>query len=254
MSQPVKLFISYARKDEAFKEELLVHLKPLKRNGIIEAWHDNDVELGGEWEPEILHQLETADVLLFLVSPNFMASDYIYDKEIVKAKERHDRKETIIVPIWIKPVGVPDDFLNRFQSLPKDRKPVSQWSDRDEAWADVVQRLNKLFEKLQNPAAIPLDNSASNASAGSNDLSTTIFTKTHIRDLISRGKTKDALQSMLTHTEGRDTELHNALTVLSSRFNELERSSRLGIVSNEESRLERNRVNMSLLSILDDVE
>ncbi len=255
MSQPLKLFISYARKDADYKDELLVHLKPLKRNGVIEAWHDSDVEAGDEWEPEILHQLETADVLLFLVSPNFMASDYIYNKEIVEAKKRHDHGDTTIVPIWIKPVSVPDDFLNKFQSLPKDRKPVSQWADHDEAWVDVVQRLKKLFDRLQNKTPETSQNSFQDSN---NDAviheSSSNFSKAHIRDLISKSRTKDALKLLLDHTADSDSDAHNALTLLSSRFSETERNSRMGIASSSDLQLERNRINMALLSMLEELE
>ncbi|MFN7115521.1 MAG: TIR domain-containing protein [Saprospiraceae bacterium] len=255
MSKPLKIFISYARKDADYKDELLVHLKPLKRNGIIEAWHDSDVEAGDEWEPEILRQLETADVLLFLVSPNFMASDYIYNKEIVEAKKRHDRKETVIVPIWIKPVSVPDDFLNKFQSLPKDRKPVSQWADHDEAWVDVVQRLKKLFDKLQNKTAETPQQSLSDSNNDAiTHASSGTFSKAYIRELIGKSRTKDALTLLLDHTADTDAEAHNTLTLLASRFNETERNRRLGIVSHADLQLEHNRINMALLSLLDEIE
>lgn len=247
MSQPLKIFISYARKDANYKDDLLVHLSPLKRNGLIEAWHDSDVEPGEVWESEILNQLQEADVILFLVSPNFMASEYIHREEIQRAMERHKQGKTIIVPIWIKPVAVSDAELDRFQSLPKDRKPVSQWGDRDEAWVDVVQRLLPLFKKLSEQKA-DTKSPAAEAPKGKSALD-----KNNIRNLIANDKIRDALQTLLDYTEHNDADNHNALTMLMARFNKLKRDEGMGILSTGDAQLERNRINAALLGILGDL-
>lgn len=253
MSQPVKIFISYAREDETYKNELLKHLRPLERKGVIKSWHDGTLEAGQEWETELKDELETADVLIFLVSPDFVNSDYINDVEIKKAIERYKIGQVAIVPIWIRPVLASDDFLNKFQALPKDRKPISKWGDKDEAWVDVVTRLNQLFNKLNHTAADqPQVSTEQNES--SNENNSAAFSKNLIRDLVGKGKTKDALKILLDYTETLDKDLHNNLTILSSRLSELERNARLGIISTSDQQLERNRINIALLSLLEEIE
>lgn len=253
MSQPVKIFISYARKDAAFKDELLMHLKPLVRQNIISSWHDSEVELGDKWEPDILNHLRTADVILFLISPAFMASDYIHTHEIQEAEKRYQQGRTKIVPIWIKEVGYESEFLKPFQALPKDRKPVADWHDHDAAWVDVVKQLLKLFEKL-NPLSSNTNSTDDDSANQFEDSRFEVaFNKTYIRDLISKSRTKDALKRLLDHTADSDSDAHNTLTLLSSRFSEIERNSRLGIVSSSDLQLERNRINMALLSVLDEL-
>ncbi|MEL6333868.1 MAG: toll/interleukin-1 receptor domain-containing protein, partial [Cyanobacteria bacterium J06626_26] len=90
-SEPVRIFISYSHKDETLREELDVHLANLKRQGKIQAWHDRAIEAGTEWDTAIKQHLETAQVILLLISPRFMASDYCYDLEMQRAIERHNQ-------------------------------------------------------------------------------------------------------------------------------------------------------------------
>lgn len=247
MSQPLKIFISYARKDAAFKDELLVHLAPLIRNKDIIVWHDNDTLPGEEFDDRIKQELAAANVVIFLVSPNFMASEYIR-KEIQQAIERQQRKELVIVPVWIIEIGIPDETLNRFQSLPKDRKPVDEWRTHDAAWADVVRQLDKLFKNLKERNTTDTQSPAAEAPKRKSTLD-----KNNIRNLIANDKIRDALQTLLDYTEHNDADNHNALTMLMARFNKLKRDEGMGILSTGDAQLERNRINAALLNILGDL-
>jgi hypothetical protein len=71
-----RLFFSYSHRDEAFRDELEIHLSALKRQGVIETWHDRRIGAGKEFDPAISEHLESADIILLLVSPYFIASDY----------------------------------------------------------------------------------------------------------------------------------------------------------------------------------
>ena len=84
-----KIFISYSHKDETHRSELEVHLAMLKRKKIVSVWHDRKIVAGDEWKNEIDNNLESADIILFLISPDFLASEYCYDIEVKKAMERH---------------------------------------------------------------------------------------------------------------------------------------------------------------------
>jgi len=80
MSNSVKVFFSYSHKDEVLRDELATHLSLMKRHGVIEAWHDREISAGAEWANAIDDNLNAADIILLLVSANFLASDYCYDK------------------------------------------------------------------------------------------------------------------------------------------------------------------------------
>lgn len=146
---PIHVFISYSHRDEAFKDDLVVHLANLKRQGKITAWQDRDIEAGAEWDEAIKQALEGAQVILMLITPRFMASDYCYDQEMQRALERHEAGTARVIPIIIKPVDWQGSPFSKLQVLPKDAKPVTQWGDQDEAFLNVVQGIRRAVESLQ---------------------------------------------------------------------------------------------------------
>src|ERR1044071_5498966 len=101
---PVELFISYAGKDEALRDELIKHLAALERQGLIREWHGRKIAPGADWDGEISEHLSQAEVVLLLVSPDFIASSYCYDVEVKKALERHERGEAVVIPVILRPV------------------------------------------------------------------------------------------------------------------------------------------------------
>ena len=147
--EPLSVFISYAHKDETDKDELVIHLANLKRQGKIRAWQDRDIEAGTEWHEEIRQQLETAEIILLLITPRFIASDYCFDLEMQRAVERHNQGTARVIPIMVKPCDWQETPFSKLQVLPKDAKPISTWSDRDQAFLDVVQGIRKTVESLQ---------------------------------------------------------------------------------------------------------
>src|SRR5262245_50373765 len=97
--QPIKIFYSYSHKDEGLRNELEKHLSVLKRSGVIAGWHDRKIVRGAEWSSEIDEHLETADIILLLVSSDFIASDYCYEIEMKRAMERHALRTARVIPI-----------------------------------------------------------------------------------------------------------------------------------------------------------
>src|SRR5713101_4023783 len=95
----LKIFFCYAREDEALLNKLKTQLRPLQRQGLIEIWHDRDISAGAEWEREIDKHLNTAQIILLLVSPDFMNSDYCYSIEMKRALERHEQGTAKVIPI-----------------------------------------------------------------------------------------------------------------------------------------------------------
>ena len=143
------VFCAYAREDEAYLGELRVHLSMLiKRQQKIAFWYDRLINAGSEWEPEIDHHIESADINLLLVSPNFINSDYCYGKELKVALRRHEARKARVVPIILRPCEWKQTDLAKIQALPRDGQPVSRWPDPDDAWYDVTQGIRRVVESL----------------------------------------------------------------------------------------------------------
>src|SRR5947209_1704101 len=130
----VSIFFCYAHEDEPLLNILKRHLTPLHRQGLIDIWHDRDISAGTEWEQEINQHLNAAQIILLLVSPDFMYSDYCYGIEMKRALERHDRKEATVIPIILRPIYW-EGTLGNIQTLPKDALPVTDpaWHNLDRA-------------------------------------------------------------------------------------------------------------------------
>lgn len=151
---PVNIFCCYAHKDEALLNKLKTHLSSLQREGLIEIWHDRDISAGTEWEREISEHLNTAQVILLLVSPDFMNSDYCYGIEMQRALERHERGEACVIPVILEYVYWQIAPLNELQALPKDGQPVTSWSNRDKAFLDITRGIRKAIKELGKPTLV----------------------------------------------------------------------------------------------------
>ncbi len=146
--EPVKIFYCYAREDQILRDELEKHLTPLKRSGKIVTWCDREILPGTEWERKISHELNTADLILLLVSPDFICSDYCYGNEMERACERYNAKEAWVIPIIIRPVLWKGTVISKFQLLPAEGKAVTKWPDRDEAFEHIAQGIDRVVEAL----------------------------------------------------------------------------------------------------------
>ena len=147
-NEPVEVFISYSHKDEDLKDELYIHLANLTRQNKIKPWQDRAIEAGTEWDAEIKARLESAGVILLLITPRFIASEYCFDKEMQRAMERHAAGTARVIPIIMKPCDWQDTAFSKLQVLPKDAKPVTSWSDQDEALLNVVKGIRRAVDSL----------------------------------------------------------------------------------------------------------
>jgi small GTP-binding protein len=145
---PLKVFISYAHKDEPFKDDLLTMLKPLERRGVIEIWHDRRIEEGGEWRREIGKAMNECDMALLFVSKNFLASPFIRDNELPLLLQRRKEEGMRVVPIIISPcMWQGEPVLSDLQALPKNAKAVIKFPKangaRDQVWADIAAAIEQ---------------------------------------------------------------------------------------------------------------
>jgi|694.fasta_scaffold31768_3 hypothetical protein len=145
---PIRLFISYSHKDETLREKLGDHLASLQREGVIDLWHDRKISAGQEWAGAIDDNLEAADIILCLVSAGFLASPYCNDKELSRALERHKSGEACVIPVILRPADWHHTPLAQLQALPDNSRPVTKWSDQDEAFLSIARGIREVAKKL----------------------------------------------------------------------------------------------------------
>ena len=132
------IILSYSHRDEALRDQLETHLAMLKRQGFIETWHDRRITAGEPLDRAISASLERADIVLLLVSPDFLASDYCYEQEMLRAVERHKSGTCTVIPVILRPCDWHDAPFGGLLAAPKDGKPITQWPDIDAAFLDVT--------------------------------------------------------------------------------------------------------------------
>ncbi len=147
--EPIRVFISYAHKDERFRLALEPHLKLMQRQKLVATWHDRLIKPGAEWKDVIDANLENAKIILLLVSSDFMASDYCFEIEMKRALERHEKKEARVIPVIIRDVNWSKAPFAKLQGLPKDGKSVDQWKNKDSAWRSVADGIEKVAKELR---------------------------------------------------------------------------------------------------------
>ena len=149
-SQPnsTELFYAYSHQDEELRQQLENHLSILRRQGVITDWHDRKIGAGGEWEREIHEHLNSAHIILPLVSSDFVASDYCYDVEMKRAMERHEAGEALVIPIILRPVDWEEVPFGKLQALPRDAMAVTLWENQDEAFTNIARGIKKAVKDL----------------------------------------------------------------------------------------------------------
>jgi TIR domain-containing protein len=157
----LRVFVSYAHRDERLLEELNKHLSPLRRSTLIDTWDDRRIRAGNDVDCTIDERLMSADVVLLLISPDFINSDYCYRREMRTALRRHARGEAIIIPVILRSVDWKKTPIGRLRAVPKDAKPVTNWHRRDDALLDVATHIRRIAEEMaaertvkQNPRAV----------------------------------------------------------------------------------------------------
>ena len=151
----ISLFYSYSHKDEALRRKLETHLSLLQDQGVISGWHDRRIVAGTEWEGQIDQHLDSADVILLLVSADFLASRYCRDVEVARAMERHEAGTAWVIPVILRPVDWHTAPFGKPQALPRDGKPVTSWKSRDEAFTDIARGIREAVKGLTSGAQNP---------------------------------------------------------------------------------------------------
>lgn len=150
------IFFSYCHKDEALRDQLETHLALLRRQGLITAWHDRRIMPGDEFDESISTALDQAEVILLLVSAEFLNSTYCYSREMSRAMERHEGGEARVIPVILRDCDWHSAPFGKLNALPKDAKPLTLWPDHDQAFASVAREIRRVVEsRTTRPAATP---------------------------------------------------------------------------------------------------
>jgi hypothetical protein len=144
------VFVSYSHNDQEYLDRLLIHLKPLERDGLIDLWADTKLRAGDRWKKEIEKALQKATVAVLLVSADFLSSDFIINNELPPLLKNAEERGVRIIPVIVKPCRFArDQNLKHFQSVndPKDsliRLSVGEQElIYDQVASEIEQNLSK---------------------------------------------------------------------------------------------------------------
>src|SRR5579885_849540 len=142
------VFYCYAHEDKIFRDALDKHLSEFKRQKLLTIWSDWEINAGEEWKPTIDTHIQTAHVVLCLVSPDFLASNYCYEHEMQQALKRHKEGSVRVIPILVRPTYWENTPLSKFEMLPSDALAVTLWSQPDAAWVNVIKNILPIIQEL----------------------------------------------------------------------------------------------------------
>nr|NQU93487.1 TIR domain-containing protein [Bacteroidota bacterium] len=146
VKSPLKVFISYSKHDLRYLKKLKTFITPLMRDKNLIIWDDKSLIPGEEWDKRIRYELMSADIIIFLISPDFLATEYIYNMEMKEALDRHERGEARMIPVIIRPCLWESSSLARFNIIPEKGKPLSSYNDEDEGWKIITKEIEKVIE------------------------------------------------------------------------------------------------------------
>ncbi len=234
----IRVFLSYSHADENYRNELAKHLKILQRQGIIETWHDHCILPGDEWENSINENLRSADIILLLISVDFINSEYCFALEMNEALAQHDRGEAVVIPVILRPchwTGLP---FGKLQAATREGKPVEKYPNYDDAFLEIIQGIETVAKNItsqrnsslapHSTISSPLENRGifqsvplkQNLPRSSNIAIPKIFTD-HDKDIF----VIDAFDYMARFFEGSLNELHVRNPEVNSSFQRVDTRS-----------------------------
>lgn len=146
---PIEILFAYAREDEKLRDELEKYLSPLKNHGRITCWNDRRIGAGKTWSQEISSHLDTADIILLLVSADFLASNYCNTVEVKRALERHEKGQACVIPVILRPADWTGETFAQLQALPYDATPVVEWKNPDAAFDNIAKGIKEVIIEME---------------------------------------------------------------------------------------------------------
>jgi sulfur relay (sulfurtransferase) DsrC/TusE family protein len=153
MTEPIEVFLSYSHRDDELRQELSSHLSSLTRQNLIKPWDDRAIDAGTEWAQEIAQNLERAEIILLLVSADFINSEYCYGVELKRALERYQAKTVQVISVIIRDCDWQESPLGQLQAIPSDNQVVANGRDkhgRDQYWLQVTREVRKAAKQIRD--------------------------------------------------------------------------------------------------------
>jgi TIR domain len=163
--EPIEVFTAYSHKDARLRDKLESHLSLLKQQGTITTWHDRKIIPGKDWEQEIDKHLNSATVILLLISADFLESAYCYGIEMKRALSRHDAGKATVLPVILRPVDWHGAPFGKLQALPRDGKPITTWPTQDEGFVDVAKGVRRAINELVAKASFQATSASTRVTA-----------------------------------------------------------------------------------------
>lgn len=244
-NQPLHIFLAYTQEDRSYRDALLKHLSLFQKQKEIDVWDDMRLLAGVNQQREINKQINQADIAIFLISSDFLASDK-FDTIAAQIDQRAQQQQLVRVPILIRPVYESPSAIFPLQGIPKNGQSISLWANQDEAWVHIVRELTQVFKEVRRNKQSPINNlSSSTQTAPSSQV-----TKQDIKQWVADNNMKAVFKHLDQLSRGNKN-WENEYLLIKARFNQLEKNSRLGIISPDHQLLERNKIYYSLLALID---
>jgi hypothetical protein len=228
------VFISYSHKDESLRNELENHLAMLKRDGTIETWHDRRIVAGSDLDGTISENLEVAEVILLLISANFLASDYCYDVEMARALEKQKEGSAAVIPVILKPCDWQSSQFGQLLATPTDAKPVTMFGNQDEAFTIIARDIRRAAEHFNTRKPSLVQAAAPSAMARSTaasslvppaERSSNLRIKHNFNDQERDDFLENTYEYMARYFEGSLAELQKRNPQITTKFKRLDANS-----------------------------
>lgn len=221
------VFVSYSHRDETLRNELQKHLSPMKREGLIDAWDDWRIDAGDELNRSISQKLENADVVLLLVSPDFLASNYCFDIEMRRALERHAAGEARVIPVILQPCDWQSTPLGQLKAVPTDGKPIMKFPNINDGFMDVVKAIRKVVPSKAATPSPKIGGTTARVAPPAAQLtshirSSNLMVKKSFSDHDRDRFLEDAFEYIATYFEGSLTELEKRNPEITTRYKRID--------------------------------
>lgn len=204
----------------------------LQRSGVIEMWHDRRIIAGSNLDSAISEQLESAKIILLLISADFLASDYCYDIEMGRAMEKHHDGSAVVIPVILRPCDWSSSPFGKLLATPKDGKPVTMFGNQDEAFTDVAKgvrlaaaRFHSVEPKVLATAPTASQPISSTANLATAERSSNLRIKRVFNDHERDDYLENAYEYMSRYFEGSLDELQKRNTQITTKFKRIDANS-----------------------------
>ncbi|MBL7802215.1 MAG: toll/interleukin-1 receptor domain-containing protein [Saprospiraceae bacterium] len=254
--ETLRVFLSYSAQDRSYRDELLLHIRPLVDSGLCKILNTNEKHLAGEnWSATLAQQLASAEIVLLLLSADYLNSDYLKKTEMIRAIEENRKGLKFIIPIIVRPADWQGLPIDRYAVLPKDGLPMSFWPDeeRQNVWEnDVIEPLRRIFrgvdvKKLRKEQEQSMSTSSVNPSevAAMNQ---------KIKRMISDDNLEAAIVQLLDWVKSQnDLKTAYSLALTYAQYKAIQRQNNQNFISNKEFEQARSRVALGLMTTLEEI-